>query len=108
MNGILNLYKPSGITSHTAVSIVKRVFGVKKVGHTGTLDPMASGVLPILVGSAVKLSEYMICDGKKYRTRYRITAEGRGIYEALRAYVVHVVAECGRGITPEERAIFYR
>lgn len=72
MNGILNLYKPSGITSHTAVSIVKRIFGVKKVGHTGTLDPMASGVLPILVGSAVKLSEYMICDDKKYRTRLKL------------------------------------
>lgn len=71
MNGILNLYKPSGITSHTAVGIVKRVFGVKKAGHTGTLDPMASGVLPVLVGSAVKLSEYMICDGKKYRTRLK-------------------------------------
>ncbi|MBE6689329.1 MAG: tRNA pseudouridine(55) synthase TruB [Ruminococcaceae bacterium] len=72
MNGILNLYKPSGITSQTAVSIVKRVFGVKKAGHTGTLDPMASGVLPILVGSAVKLSEYMICDGKKYRTKLQL------------------------------------
>ncbi len=72
MNGILNLYKPSGITSHTAVSIVKRVFGVKKAGHTGTLDPMASGVLPILVGNAVKLSEYMICDDKKYKATLRL------------------------------------
>lgn len=72
MNGILNLYKPSGITSHTAVSIVKRVYGVKKAGHTGTLDPMACGVLPILIGSAVKLSEYMICDGKSYKTRLRL------------------------------------
>lgn len=68
MNGILNLYKPSGITSHTAVSIVKSIFGAKKAGHTGTLDPMACGVLPILIGNAVKLSEYMICDCKSYRT----------------------------------------
>lgn len=72
MNGILNLYKPAGITSHTAVGIVRRVYGVKKAGHTGTLDPMACGVLPILIGSAVKLSEYMICNEKSYKTRVQL------------------------------------
>ncbi len=65
-NGILNLYKPSGITSHDAVNIVRKVYSTKKVGHTGTLDPMASGVLPILVGNAVKASEYIMMGDKHY------------------------------------------
>ena len=60
MNGILNLYKPSGITSHSAVAAVKRLFGAQKAGHCGTLDPMAAGVLPVMLGSAVKLSEYLV------------------------------------------------
>lgn len=70
--GILNLYKPSGITSHTAVGKVRRIFNTKKVGHTGTLDPMATGVLPILVGSAVKASEYMTESHKAYRATLRL------------------------------------
>lgn len=65
-NGILNLYKPSGITSHDAVNIVRKVYNTKKVGHTGTLDPMACGVLPILVGNAVKASEYVMMGDKHY------------------------------------------
>lgn len=72
MNGILNLYKPVGITSHTAISIAKRIYGVSKAGHTGTLDPMASGVLPVLIGKAVKVSEYMVCDGKRYKARLKL------------------------------------
>ena len=72
MNGILNLYKPVGITSHTAISVAKRIFGASKAGHTGTLDPMASGVLPVLIGKAVKVSEYMVCDGKRYKARLRL------------------------------------
>jgi len=72
MNGILNLYKPVGITSHTAISVAKRIFGASKAGHTGTLDPMASGVLPVLIGKAVKVSEYMVCDGKRYKARLKL------------------------------------
>ena len=72
MNGILNLYKPVGITSHTAISIAKRIFGASKAGHTGTLDPMASGVLPVLIGKAVKVSEYMVCDSKRYKARLKL------------------------------------
>ena len=58
MNGVLNLFKPAGITSHAAVSAVRRLYGAPKAGHCGTLDPMAAGVLPVMLGSAVKLSEY--------------------------------------------------
>lgn len=66
VNGILNLYKPCGITSHGALSAVKRIFGVKKAGHCGTLDPMACGVLPVMLGSAVKASEYLTDHDKRY------------------------------------------
>jgi len=64
--GILVLHKEEGMTSHTAVAKVKRLFGAKKAGHTGTLDPMATGVLPILLGRAVKASEYMLTGDKHY------------------------------------------
>ena len=66
-NGLVLLYKEAGMTSQTAVNRVKRLFGVKKAGHTGTLDPMAEGVLPILLGRAVKASEFLLCGEKHYR-----------------------------------------
>ena len=65
-NGIIILYKESGITSQTAVNKIKRLLGTDKAGHTGTLDPLATGVLPILVGRGVKASEYLVTDGKHY------------------------------------------
>ena len=65
--GIVILDKGEGLTSQTAVNRVKRLFSAKKAGHTGTLDPMATGVLPVLVGRAVKASEYMISSKKHYR-----------------------------------------
>ena len=66
MDGIVVINKEENITSQGAVNRVKRLFGVKKAGHTGTLDPMATGVLPVLVGRAVKASEYMIGSTKHY------------------------------------------
>lgn len=65
-SGVLTVNKPYGMTSHDVVSRIRRLYGTKKVGHTGTLDPMATGVLPVLVGSAVKASEYLVCDSKNY------------------------------------------
>ena len=67
MNGILIVNKPEGITSQGVVSKVKKSLNVKKVGHTGTLDPLATGVLPILVGNCTKLSKYLIEHDKTYR-----------------------------------------
>lgn len=67
MNGILIVNKPEGITSQGVVSKVKKALNVKKVGHTGTLDPLATGVLPILVGNCTKLSKYLIEHDKTYR-----------------------------------------
>ena len=57
MDGILNVYKPQGITSFSAVSRIRKFTGEKRVGHAGTLDPMATGVLPVLVGRAAALQE---------------------------------------------------
>ena len=64
--GIINFYKPSGMTSQTAVNIVKRLTGAKKAGHCGTLDPLACGVLPIMLDNAVKASEYLTDHDKTY------------------------------------------
>lgn len=66
MLGFLLLNKPKGITSFSAVSAVKRLAHEKRVGHTGTLDPMATGVLPILIGRATVLSSLMLDADKKY------------------------------------------
>ncbi len=67
MNGILVLNKPGGISSYKAVIMAKKAFNTKKIGHTGTLDPMAEGVLPLLVGNATKAAEFLIEKDKKYR-----------------------------------------
>ena len=65
-SGIIVIDKPEGITSFDVVAKVRRLYGTKKVGHTGTLDPLASGVLPVLVGRAVKASEYVTSSDKHY------------------------------------------
>lgn len=66
ISGVIILYKEEGLTSQSAVNRIKRIFGIKKAGHTGTLDPLATGVLPILVGRGVKASEYLTSDNKHY------------------------------------------
>ena len=62
--GILNINKPQNMTSHDVVAICRRVLGIKKIGHTGTLDPMATGVLPICIGRSTKIIEYLDTDNK--------------------------------------------
>lgn len=77
MDGILNLYKPQGYTSHDAVARVKRFYGTRRVGHAGTLDPMACGVLPVLVGRACAAQEYLMKHDKSYRAgmRFGVTTD---------------------------------
>ena len=65
VHGVVNVLKPPGMTSHDVVSVARRVFGIRQVGHSGTLDPAAAGVLPIFVGSATRLIEYFP-DDKEY------------------------------------------
>lgn len=66
MDGIIIINKPKGYTSHDVVNIVKKKLNISKVGHTGTLDPNATGVLPILIGKATKISKYLIEHNKTY------------------------------------------
>ena len=66
MDGIIIVDKPKGYTSHDVVNVVKKTLNTSKVGHTGTLDPNATGVLPILVGKATKISKYLIEHDKTY------------------------------------------
>lgn len=66
MNGILPLWKEKGMTSHDCVFKLRKILGTKKVGHTGTLDPSVEGVLPICIGQATKVAEYITDTGKEY------------------------------------------
>lgn len=71
-DGILLVDKPAGMTSHDVVWRVRKLFGTKKVGHTGTLDPMATGVLVVLLGRAAKACEYVSHDEKVYEATLRL------------------------------------
>ncbi len=66
MDGILIVDKPQGMTSHDVVDLIRRRFGLKKAGHAGTLDPMATGVLVMLLGKATKLSDLLMAHDKEY------------------------------------------
>ncbi len=69
MTGFIFLDKPEGITSFTAVNKTRRLLGIKKAGHTGTLDPMATGVLPIMLGGATRFSQYLPVHDKSYHAK---------------------------------------
>jgi tRNA pseudouridine55 synthase len=72
MNGVVIVDKPAGITSHDAVDRVRKLLGVKKAGHTGTLDPMATGVLAVCVGEATKIASFLSGDDKVYEAAMRL------------------------------------
>lgn len=65
--GIINLLKPPGMTSHDCISFLRRTTGIKRIGHTGTLDPMAVGVLPVCIGTATRIIDYLDGGDKAYR-----------------------------------------
>ena len=67
MDGFINVLKPTGLSSHDVVDIVRRIFKQKRVGHAGTLDPAAAGILPVALGRAARLVEYMESADKSYR-----------------------------------------
>jgi len=75
MDGLLLIDKPSGITSHKVVEIIRKKLGAKKVGHAGTLDPLATGLLIIMVGKATKLSNTLICQSKNYEVEMKLFLE---------------------------------
>lgn len=71
-SGVLIVHKHAGVTSHDIVNKIRRLYQTKRVGHTGTLDPMATGVLVVLIGRAAKAAEYLVSDSKKYRALLRL------------------------------------
>ena len=107
-SGVLIVNKHAGVTSHDIVNKIRRLYGTRRVGHTGTLDPMATGVLVVLVGRAAKASEYLVTDRKTYRAGLRLgictdtedttgtvlsTSESLPTKEALEAVLPHFRGE---------------
>ncbi|MBZ0293072.1 MAG: tRNA pseudouridine(55) synthase TruB [Anaerolineae bacterium] len=97
MLGFLNIDKPLGVTSHDVVAHVRRGLKIKKVGHAGTLDPLATGVLVICVGAATRLSEYVMHTTKQYRAQVHLGIETE-TYDAEGS----VIAECDASAVPRE------
>ncbi len=83
LSGIFNVNKPAGVTSHDVVQAIRKASGVRRVGHAGTLDPMATGVLLVCVGSATRVTEYLMEHPKRYRAEITLgvvtdTLDGEG------------------------------
>ncbi|MGD8207786.1 MAG: tRNA pseudouridine(55) synthase TruB, partial [Thiohalocapsa sp.] len=72
VDGVLLLDKPAGMTSNAALQAVKHLFQARKAGHTGSLDPLATGLLPICLGEATKMSSYLLEADKRYWVRCRL------------------------------------
>jgi len=72
ISGVLNIDKPAGMTSHDVVDAVRKILGVRRVGHTGTLDPQATGVLPLCVGRATRIAQYLTQADKEYLMTLRL------------------------------------
>lgn len=92
MNGVLNINKPAGITSHDVVQQVRRKLNEKRVGHTGTLDPAATGVLVLCVGKATRIARYLEAGDKEYKATMRLgittdTLDADGRVLETRSYV---------------------
>lgn len=96
MDGLLNLLKPPGMTSHDCVDVLRRLVGTRRVGHTGTLDPGAAGVLLCCIGRATRLSEFLMAQDKAYRVEVLLgisTNTGDALGEVIARREVHVTRE---------------
>jgi tRNA pseudouridine55 synthase len=71
MDGVLVIDKPPGLTSHDVVAVARRALGETRIGHTGTLDPLATGVLPLAIGRATRLVRFLTASDKDYRATIR-------------------------------------
>ncbi|WP_340577730.1 tRNA pseudouridine(55) synthase TruB, partial [Staphylococcus aureus] len=80
-NGILPVYKERGLTSHDVVFKLRKILKTKKIGHTGTLDPEVSGVLPVCIGTATRVSDYVMDMGKSYNATIDVQANAININE---------------------------
>ncbi len=72
LSGVLNLNKPAGMTSHDVVDRIRKTAKMKRVGHTGTLDPMATGVLPLCLGKATRIAEFLMAQDKEYTVEMQL------------------------------------
>src|SRR5208337_1409573 len=72
MDGVVNINKPSGVTSHDVVQMARRMLKEKRIGHTGTLDPLATGVLVLCIGKATRIAQYLEAGKKEYRAEMRL------------------------------------
>ncbi len=91
MDGVLNINKPSGMTSHDVVERVRRILREKRIGHTGTLDPLATGVLVLCVGKATRIAQYLEAGEKEYKAVMRLgvstdTLDAEGQVLATKSY----------------------
>ncbi len=92
MDGVLNINKPSGMTSHDVVQAVRRILKEKRVGHTGTLDPLATGVLVLCIGRATRIAQYLEAGDKEYEAVMRLgvttdTLDAEGRVLETRSYI---------------------
>lgn len=97
MDGVVIVNKEAGLTSQAVVNRIKRIFGEAKAGHTGTLDPMATGVLPVLIGRGVKASEFMLTADKHYSATLLL-----GLTTDTEDITGKVLTECDRIPTEDE------
>ncbi len=96
ISGLVIINKPMGPSSQSVVNRVKRLFSAEKAGHTGTLDPLATGVLPVLIGRAVKASEFMLTEDKHYGATLLLgeTRDTEDVTGELLSYSEDVPLEC--------------
>ena len=102
-SGVLVVDKPAGVTSFDVVGIVRRRLGVQRVGHAGTLDPDATGVLPILLGEATKLMAYLAEHDKEYRALVRFGV--RTDTQDLSGRVLSIVAVTGLNHETDRKSV---
>lgn len=100
-NGILAVNKPEGISSARVVSRLKKALGVKKIGHTGTLDPFATGLLLIALGKATRISRFFLDGSKRYRARVRLGRE-TDTYDCTGEVVARADASILKSITQDQ------
>lgn len=107
MNGVLNINKPAGMTSHDVVARIRRTTRVKRVGHAGTLDPDATGVLLVCVGPATRIAEYLADEGKAYRATLALgrttTTEDAGGEVVAQVDASSVTEDALRAVLPRFR-----
>jgi tRNA pseudouridine55 synthase len=97
MTGFIFLDKPGGITSFTAANKARKICGVKKAGHTGTLDPMATGILPLMLGGATRFSQYLPDHDKRYTAKILL-----GVQTDTLDITGNVISNCEVNIAPEQ------